>query len=184
MGREPSFWKISYGQIRENWILPCNKNSVHTPVIFTMGITRFIFPNKFSMAKNPVHFFPHFFHGDNSVHFSQQIYHVSPMVKMREKVNRVTKKNLKIYLVYDSSGGIYRGGVEVWEFPAAAKGDSKGKFFPLTHVLITGGDPFSNFFRGRVGHFTPSRRVSTQRICIHTAYIRRQKFFYASFIRR
>ena len=27
---------------------------------------------------------------------------------MREKVNRVTKKNLKLYLVYDSSGSIHK----------------------------------------------------------------------------
>ena len=35
----------------------------------------------------------YFYHGKKLVHFYQQIYHVSPMEKMREKVNQVTKKN-------------------------------------------------------------------------------------------
>lgn len=128
-----------------NWILPCSKNSVHSPVIFTIGLTWFTFPVIFSMGKNPVHFFPHFYHRDNSVHFSQQIYHVSPMVKMREKVNRVTKKNLKSYLVYDSSGGILKEGRWFWEFPAGDQRGFDGKFFPQTMAIITGGIFFRIF---------------------------------------
>jgi hypothetical protein len=128
-----------------NWILPCSKNSVHSPVIFTIGLTWFTFPVIFSMGKNPVHFFPYFYHRDNSVHFSQQIYHVSPMVKMREKVNRVTKKNLKVYLTYDSSGGILKRGSWFWEFPAGDQWGFEGKFFPQTTAIITGGIFFRIF---------------------------------------